>query len=247
MRRHFLICLLSLGLAVTVARGSTSLPLTLAEQYAAAAAICRGTVRQVESFADSGTGLIRTRAMIEVHEVIKGFFPVVVQVVHNGGTVGNVIVVDGFGPRFRAGEDRLLFLGRAEDGTLFSLQGGATAIALKPLADTSTPPGKDAPLIPSQAALLEAVRELAVPTLGAGEDVTDQAGFVTAGAAFSNPPPPGIYLLWQWKVSGNWQDLWGPPTGASWGGASLEKVIPVSEGSFQQAGYYRVRATWDSK
>lgn len=63
----------------------------------------------------------------------------------------------------------------------------------------------------------------------------------------TNPPPPGIYLLWQWKVSGNWQDLGGPPTGASWGGTSLEKVITVPKGSFQQPGYYRVRATWDWK
>ena len=29
------------------------------------------------------------------------------------------------------------------------------------------------------------------------------------------PPPPGINLKWEWKVSGNWQPLDGPPTGAT--------------------------------
>ena len=59
-------------------------------------------------------------------------------------------------------------------------------------------------------------------------------------------PPPHIYLEWQQKVNTSWWPLYFKPTGLAWRTPS-ELPIPVAEGSFQQTGYYRVRATWDWK
>ncbi len=109
---------------------SSTLRLTLKEQIAAAAAICHGTVINVAAFRDERDQAVKTAALIKVDEVLKGTFPAVVRLVHDGGTLGGTGSLDGFAPRMRAGERRLFFLGRRPDGFVEAVNGFASALPL---------------------------------------------------------------------------------------------------------------------
>lgn len=141
--------------------GSSLVLMSPKEQVAAALAICRGTVVQVASFRDQRDNAIKTESLIQIDEALKGNFPPVLRLVHDGGTVGDTGVLDGFSPQLRAGERRLFFLQRRADGFLGAANGIAGALALSPT---------------------EGARDLSVLTVraltakvGIGADVRDQA------------------------------------------------------------------------
>jgi hypothetical protein len=169
------VILLSLLVASLAARASSVLPLSLDEQIRDSAAVFRGTVLRVESFRNPADGLIYTRTALRVDEAFKGKLPPVLNVVHRGGTVGDVGFSEGFSPQFRVGEERLLWVGRRGDGTLFAIQGEATAPRLRR--------DKDAALVRSHNDLVERIRTKTNFGRIRGADVTDQA---------ANIPPDGF-------------------------------------------------------
>ena len=125
-------------------RSSASMvvPLGTEEHLRLADAVCRGTVVGTECFKDPASGHIFTRTRVRVDEALKGRFPVAVSLAHRGGCVGHEGDHNGLNPQFDVGDERLLFLARRPDGTLFALQGAASAIklardsnGLKPLHD----------------------------------------------------------------------------------------------------------------
>src|ERR1044071_1357074 len=80
---------------------------------------------QKRSRVNAADGGIYTRTLLRVDEAIKGTFPAVVALVHRGGVVDGAGEADGFAPQFRIGDERLLFLSRRADRTLFAMEGGA--------------------------------------------------------------------------------------------------------------------------
>jgi len=161
------------------ARASSVLPLSLDGQIHASAAVFRGTVLRVESFRSAADGIIYTRTALRVDEGFKGTLPPVINVVHRGGTVGGVGLSDGLSPQFRVGEERLLFVTRRGDGTLFATQGEATATRLRR--------EKQGALVRGHADWLEQLRQKTKfgPTPGA--DVTDQTATVSPYGVFLEP------------------------------------------------------------
>ena len=146
---------------------SSVLPMTLDEQLHDAAAVFRGTVLRNESFRDAADGLIYTRTAVRVDEGFKGKLPLVVNVVHRGGTVGDVELIEGLAPLFRVGEERLLFVARRGDGALFAAQGQASAVRLHH--------DQQGVLLHSADTVLEKLRAKATAVPLPGADVTDQA------------------------------------------------------------------------
>lgn len=160
-------------LIVASVRGSSFEPLSIRQATFLAGAICRGTIVEVRSFRDAASGRIYTKALVRVDEGMKGIFPPVVTLVHPGGVVGNEGERDGFSPQFRLGDERLLLLSRRENGTLFAVRGGASAIKLRRTQATqSGPAGFDE----TSTASLLSVRGYAAESSASGLDVTDQAG-----------------------------------------------------------------------
>ncbi len=149
--------------------------MSAAQQVTRAAAICRATVVGQESFVAADGG-IRTRTALRVDEVLKGQFPAVVAVVHRGGLVGNRCETFSTNPNLRVGEERLLFLGRRADGTLYAEGGAAGARRLQRATvgarvAASVPGG----FVTGDAAALAEVRALVQGVAGVGADVTAQA------------------------------------------------------------------------
>jgi hypothetical protein len=160
--------------AMHFTRASSMLPLTLDEHLQSASAVFRGTVLRVESFRVGTNGMIYTRAVLRVDEGFKGRLPAVINVVHRGGVAGGIGVTDDASPQFKAGEERLLFVSRRSDGTLFAAQGDAGAARLQR--------EKNGALAPGQENLLNRLRTKTDWGRAPGADVTDQAG---------NPAPDG--------------------------------------------------------
>ena len=160
--------------AVHFTRASSMLPLTLDEHIQSAGAIFRGTVLRVECFRDETNGMIYTRTVFRVNEGFKGRLPEVINVVHRGGVVDGLGLTDDSSPQFKAGEERLLFVSRRGDGTLFAAQGDASAARLQR--------GKNGAFAPGQENLLNRLRTKTDWGRAPGADVTDQAG---------NPAPDG--------------------------------------------------------
>src|SRR5262245_29414239 len=106
------------------APASSTIPLSPQDQLRLAVAVLRGTVLDVRSYRDPTDRLIYTRTLVRVDEPIKGVFPAVIKLVHRGGVADNEGEMDGFSPQFQVGEERLLFLARRPDGSLFAMQGG---------------------------------------------------------------------------------------------------------------------------
>jgi hypothetical protein len=163
--KRFVTLLFSLFLSNLIACASMIVPLTVEEQVRGAVAICRGVVVGSECLKSSLDGRIYTRTHLRVDEVLKGKFPTVVTLVHRGGLMGREGEDDGSSPRFNLGDERLLFLSRRADGTLFALQGAASAPKLTRSNGT---------LSVTEKALLHRARSEAHEQKGFGGDVTDQ-------------------------------------------------------------------------
>ena len=163
------------------ARPSSLLPITTARHIEIASAVFRGTVMDAQSYQDPAGGRIYTRTVVRVDEVFKGTLPPLVKLVHRGGTVGNQGEMDGFAPQFAVGEERLLFVSRRPDGTLYAIRGGASALKLPGAA--TVPAGS--PLADNQALLQELRSQTAGGPLP-GSDLTDQA-------ADSQPLAPQVH------------------------------------------------------
>jgi hypothetical protein len=149
------------GLAAIPLGASSIARTSLKEQVIAAQAICRGTVLQVSSFRDPVDRAIKTRALIKIDEVLKGTFPEVLQLLHDGDNVEGEGRSEGFSPRLKPGERRLFLLGRRSDGHLGAVNGFASAL------DLAVP---DA----GGNSILSTVRSLCIKGTG-GADVRDQA------------------------------------------------------------------------
>ncbi|HEU5123098.1 MAG TPA: matrixin family metalloprotease [Verrucomicrobiae bacterium] len=155
---------------------SSLAPLSPLEQLQISAAAFRGTVINLQPFADPASGLIYTRASLRVDEAFKGTLPNVVQVVHRGGRIGNRDVFAGESPRFDLHGEYLLFVIRGPDGKLQCTQAAASAIPLIHSEDglNFISPGRE---------LLKAVRDFTSGQVLAGDDVTDQAGSAVNASA----------------------------------------------------------------
>jgi hypothetical protein len=165
-----IILLGSFGLA-RPAQGSSIVPLTTAEHVTASAAVFQGVVVGTDCYRDASDGLIYTRTSLRVMETFKGTLPTIVAVVHPGGAVGAKASYNGWSPRLKHGEARLMFVTRRADGRLTGVQGSASAIKLDYSAGQ---------LSAEQRALIDKIRALTAQHGAAGEDVTDQTGFVTS-------------------------------------------------------------------
>ena len=169
IRRSVLSCLIFA--AQFLASASSVVPMPIDEQIAAAQAVFRGNVLQVTSFKDASDGLIYTRTALRVDEAFKGTFPAVVNVVQLGGIVDGISLVDDAGPRFRVGEECLLFVSRRSDGTLFALQGNPSAMKLARASQGA--------FVTRDANLLDEVRSKTNGGKAPGADVTDQAAEIS--------------------------------------------------------------------
>jgi len=153
--------------------------------FGTAAAVCRGTVVGSTTFANAD-GHIYTRTVVRVDEAFKGRLPASVALVHRGGMLGNRGESHSASPEFGVGEERLLFLARRDDGTLFALQGPPSARKLTRATATTPGAGRTigpAPFLPPEEALLVALRSLANEGAEAGADLTDQAAEAPPRAA----------------------------------------------------------------
>lgn len=157
--------------------------LTPEEQFRDALAVCRGTVLGGASYRDS-EGRLWTRTLIRVQERFKGRIPDVLRVVHPGGVDGRRGIQWGHNPDFIVGDDRLFYLARRPDGTLYCLSGGGSAPRLRPR-DTS--PGH--PQGASHPWLLR-LRAQVGGQPAPGADVTDQAMIAPFLADLGDPPAP---------------------------------------------------------
>ncbi len=172
-----------IGFAALAARASSVLPTSLDEHATAAAAIFQGTVLNVQSHRSAVDGLIYTRTTLRVDEVFKGRCPAVLTVVHRGGAVDGVGLSDDGAPQFQAGEERLLFVSRRADRTLFAPEGETSALRLRRQ--------NNGALIHEHEALLNILRRRSRPAIASESDVTDQAGSLPAGSGDSLTAPSG--------------------------------------------------------
>ena len=173
-------CFLVSALVCAVPRVSASSlePTTEAQDFAAAAGVCRGRVTSLEGFRHPSRGGIFTRVRIEVLDPIKGLFPETITIVQRGGSVGGEGESTGLGAEFRTGEEYLLHLGPRPDGTLAVLRGGDGATLLR---------SNSRAVAAGAAAKLSRVRRLARPAkraapLTAGEDFAEVRGFAVTTA-----------------------------------------------------------------
>lgn len=154
-------------------RASSLLPTTIERHIEVSSAVFRGTVLGTQSFEDPADGQICTRTVVRVDEVFKGKLPPLVQLVHRGGTVGNKGEMDGFAPRFKVGEERLLLVSRRADGTLYATRGNASAFKLA--TNSIAPAVAASPDLAAGQALLQDLRNRAASGPISGDNVTDQA------------------------------------------------------------------------
>lgn len=121
--------LLFLAVTPNILATSTRL-VSLDESIHAATAICTGRVVGRTAFRNPSNGRIYTRTAIKVDEALSGIFPPQIAVTHRGGVLGGAGLVDSSAPRFALDEERIFFLGRRKDGSLFPHVGNAGALLL---------------------------------------------------------------------------------------------------------------------
>lgn len=167
----------------TLTRASV-LPISLNEQVRQSAAVFRGTVASVHSYVSPSDGFIYTRTALRVDETFKGKLPPMVQLVHRGGEVGGRGEANDLSPQFKVGEERLIFVGRRTDGTLFARRGDAGAIKLAAVAPNSGVRSGSAGEM-----ILEQLRAMTVGGNLPGGDLNDQAGAVENISPENNPTP----------------------------------------------------------
>ena len=152
---------------------SSILPLTLDRQVAISSAVFRGEVLGSRSFESVPGGAIYTLTVMRVDEVFKGKLPSLIKLLHRGGTLANRGEQDGFAPRFKVEEERLLFLSRRPDGTLYATRGQASAMLLPPFAKTVLGPTR--PEFATGVAYLAELRRKITAGPIPGVDLTDQS------------------------------------------------------------------------
>jgi hypothetical protein len=154
------------------------LPISRGQQIADADVIIRGTVSSLESF-ESPAGGIYTRATVKVETVFKGRAPARIRIVERGGVLANKGEANGASPNLRVGDDRLFFLSRRADGTLFARRGapGARLINSASASEATT-----------ATQLLSDLQSLTSSAVLAGADVTDQSVGSTPSAAPTAAP-----------------------------------------------------------
>lgn len=181
-----------LCLGLVRAHATSMLPVTFDEHFQSASAVFRGTVLETKSGYNSA-GLICTRTLLRVDEAFKGRFPPVIQVVQRGGEVDGLGMMDDLSPRFRTGEECVVFVARRSDGTLFADQGEAGVVRL--------PQAKNGARSVEQQNLLAKIRQKTSATNLSGADVTDQAasvspdGFVSAPSGDNSGPSTNGLLI----------------------------------------------------
>ena len=166
-------------------QSSSLLPITTARHVQISAAVFRGTVVDTQAYEDPADSHIYTRTVVRVDEVFKGTLPPLVKLVHRGGMVGTRGEMDGFAPRFTVGEERLLFVSRRADGTLYATRGGASALKLPGVATGTA----GSPFADNQALLTELRNQTAGSPLS-GSDLTDQAADSQRLAPQAHPNSP---------------------------------------------------------
>jgi hypothetical protein len=167
--------------SLSVLQASSLLPLSPAEQVGISDAAFRGTVLRLEYYRNPADGMICTRTVLRVDEVLKGRLPTAIQIVHPGGVVDGIgLAVEG-SPQFKTGEEYLLFVSRRTDRTLFAVQGTASAIRLRR--------ENSGAFVLAHQDLLERLRIRTNQGRLPGADVTDQGASPEIGGP--NPQPSG--------------------------------------------------------
>src|ERR1051325_7337765 len=180
-------------LAAFSAAALSILPFTTAEHLDRSAAVLRGTVLKVQSSFDPAEGAIYPQAGIAVDEVFKGFCPAIVMVVEHGGNVGKLAQADSRSPFLRVGDERVFFLARRGDGTLFASHGDAGAVRVQRAGSRSVSGTRRTEFIPEHQHLLDELRVLS-QNATRGEDITDQAALLTPTAQRPTGPIGGVAL-----------------------------------------------------
>ena len=165
-------------LALAGVRASSVLPMTREASLRQSGAVFRGTVLEIKPF-KTPSGLIFTRTALRVDEVFKGKCPAVIQVVHRGGEVDGIGMTDDLSPRFRTGEECVLFVSRRADGTLYADQGDASVVRLLRV--------KNGNFVAEHNNLLDKIRGITSVGMGVGADVTDQAASVSPAGVVVAP------------------------------------------------------------
>ena len=180
MRRlQFVFLLAGLFWLPAGARASSVLPMSLDDHLQQAGAVFRGTVLEVKSFKNPADGMICTRTLLRVDEAFKGKHPTVIKLVHRGGEVDGIGMMDDLSPRFKAGEECVLFVSRRSDGTLFADQGDAGVARLHR--------EKNGAFAAAHENLLNKLRLKAKAGTVPGADVTDQAAAVSPDSYVAAP------------------------------------------------------------
>ena len=112
--------------------------LSLDERIDAAAAICRGRIVGITVFRKQPNGRIYTRTDIRVDEAFKGRFPDLITITHRGGVLHDAGFFDSSAPIFAIDEERIFFLGRRPDDSVFSHTGSRGAPLLTRIAHKRT-------------------------------------------------------------------------------------------------------------
>jgi hypothetical protein len=173
--RLFVFCAATL-IACFLAQSSVFVPTTTDEQIQKAAAIFRGTVESMHSYRDA-RGQIHTRTVVRVSEVFKGKAPQLVKLLHGGGLVEGVAQVDDFAPQFKVGEERLFFVSRHADGSLYASRGEESALKLSTAKESLANGGTS-----NAQSLLQELRSRTSAGVLTGNDLSDQAAAPTATA-----------------------------------------------------------------
>jgi hypothetical protein len=168
-----------------MAFSSSILPQSPAQQVEAAGAIFEGRVISLECL-KLNSGLIVTRAVVQVSRTYKGRVPSRVRLQYRGGVVGLDAQVDGGSPQLTPGDNRLFFVTLQPDGTLTTIYGPAGAVSL--------PDSRMSSLAPQNTTAVQWRSRLQAMTANGplqGDDLHAQAhpfGLATAGA--TNDPDP---------------------------------------------------------
>jgi len=168
----------AVALHAPLALGSSLEPTTEAEDFAAAAGVCRARVVSVEAFRHPVRGGIFARVRFELLESIKGSFRKNFTIVQRGGMVDGQGESTGLGVDFRPGDEFLLHIGKRGDGTLSVLRGsnGAALLASETKAVASSASKKLARL------RLLTRPEIRAAVIGSGEDFSGVQGMNTAAS-----------------------------------------------------------------
>ncbi len=172
---------------ISTATATLTLPISVAEHAADAAAICVAKVERLHSYEAAGTRQIFTTVTLRVVEPLKGTFPERVTLKQRGGVVGERGQFQSDTPNLKPGEQRLFFLGRRDDGSLYALNGSSSAQRLPDNADADD-------YGPYFNRIVATIRASA----NDGDNVTDQAGSAVApqgiGGFLDDAGAPGRFL-----------------------------------------------------